>query len=219
MKKSYWIKLAMILTIIAGASWLSFMKPVNLGLDLKGGVYALLEAKPENGQVLDEQAMDRLVEVLDRRVNGLGVAESVVQKSGTNRVIVELPGVKDTEEAVNLIGKTALLEFKLMNDDKSLGETLLTGEAIKSADVSYDQMGRPRISFELNPKGAEVFAKITRENVGKQLAITLDGEVQTAPNINGEIPGGQATIEGNYTLEEAKASHPASCDFSAIQLV
>jgi preprotein translocase subunit SecD len=205
MRKSLVIKLVLIFIILCGAAWLSFVKPTKLGLDLKGGVYVVLEAQSEDGKEIDNEAMDRLTEVLDRRINGLGVAESVVQRSGEKRVIIELPGVEDTEEAIKLIGKTALLEFKLVNDDGSLGETLLTGKDLVKADVSYDNLGRPQIAFELNTDGAEVFAKITRENIGKKLAITLDGEVQTAPVINTEIPGGSGVITGNYTVEEAKA--------------
>ncbi|GLI55574.1 protein translocase subunit SecD [Propionigenium maris DSM 9537] len=206
MKKGFKIRLLLVLAILVGAGWLTFVKSTKLGLDLKGGVYAVLEAVPEGNQVIDDEAMTRLIEVLDRRINGIGVAESVVQKAGENRVIVELPGITDTEEAISLIGKTALMEFKIMNDDGTLGETLLTGSALNKAAVSYDNMGRPQIQFEMNPEGAARFAEITRNNIGKQLAITLDGEVQTAPRINSEIPSGNGVITGNYTVEEAQAT-------------
>src|SRR3712207_842501 len=206
MKSKLMLKLLLVLGILVGAIWLSFSKPTKLGLDLKGGVYVVLEAVPEQGQTLDKDAMGRLIEVLDRRINGLGVAESSVQMAGDNRVIIELPGVDNTEDAVKMVGKTALLEFKLKQEDGSLGETLLTGGSLKKADVSYDNLGRPQIQFEMTPEGAREFAKITRENVGRQLAITLDGEVQTAPVINGEIPSGSGVITGNYTVEEAKAT-------------
>ncbi len=206
MKKGFKIRLLLVLAILVGAGWLTFVKPTKLGLDLKGGVYAVLEAVPEGNQVIDDEAMTRLIEVLDRRINGIGVAESVVQKAGENRVIVELPGITDTEEAISLIGKTALMEFKIMKEDGTLGETLLTGSALNKAAVSYDNMGRPQIQFEMNPEGAAKFAEITRNNIGKQLAITLDGEVQTAPRINSEIPSGNGVITGNYTVEEAQAT-------------
>lgn len=206
MKSKLMLKLALVFAIVAGAVWLSISKPTKLGLDLKGGVYVVLEAVPEAGQKLDSQAMERLIEVLDRRINGLGVAESSVQKAGENRVIIELPGIDNTDDAVKMVGKTALLEFKLKQPDGSLGETLLTGGSLKKAEVSYDNLGRPQIQFEMTPEGAREFAKITRENVGKQLAITLDGEVQTAPVINGEIPSGSGVITGNYTVDEAKAT-------------
>ena len=200
------IRLSLVIVVVIGAIWLSFFKPTKLGLDLKGGVYVVLEAVPEEGVVLDDAAMNRLIEVLDRRINGLGVAESLVQKAGNHRVIIELPGISNTEDAIKMIGKTALLEFKLENADGTLGETLLTGGALKKADVSYDNLGRPQIQFEMNQEGAIRFAEITRNNIGKKLAITLDGKVQTAPMINSEIPSGNGVITGNYTVEEAKAT-------------
>lgn len=200
------MRLSLVVVVVIGAIWLSFFKPTKLGLDLKGGVYVVLEAVPEEGVTLDDSAMNRLIEVLDRRINGLGVAESVVQKAGNNRVIIELPGISNTEDAIKMIGKTALLEFKLENPDGTLGETLLTGGALKKADVSHDNLGRPQIQFEMNQEGAIKFAEITRNNIGRKLAITLDGKVQTAPMINSEIPSGNGVITGNYTLEEAKAT-------------
>ncbi|WP_300356678.1 protein translocase subunit SecD [Fusobacterium sp.] len=200
-----WIRLLLIISILAGAIYMIVKEPVKLGLDLKGGVYAVLEATPEKEEdVIDNETMNSLIEVLDRRINGIGVAESVVQKAGNNRVIIELPGVSDTTEAINMIGKTALLEFKIMDENGNLGPTLLTGGALKKAQVGYGNLGEPQINFEMKPEGAIEFARITRENVGKQLAIVLDGKVQTAPVIRTEIPGGTGSISGNYTVEEAK---------------
>lgn len=197
-------KLFFVLVILVCSWWLAVIKPTKLGLDLKGGVYVVLQAQPEDGTKLDDDAMNRLIEILDRRINGLGVAESVVQRAGMDRVIIELPGITNSDDAVKMIGKTALLEFKIMNDDGSLGETLLTGGALKKAEVSYDNLGRPQIQFEMNIEGAKEFARITRENIGKRLAITLDGEIQTAPSINSEIPSGNGVITGSYTPDEAK---------------
>lgn len=203
--KKLWIRLLLVVAILAGAVWLIMKEPVKLGLDLKGGVYAVLEATPEDGGTeIDDETMNSLIEVLDRRINGIGVAESVVQKAGSNRVIIELPGISDTTEAINMIGKTALLEFKIMDEHGNLGPTLLTGGALKKAQVGYGNLGEPQINFEMKPEGAIEFARITRENVGKQLAIVLDGKVQTAPVIRTEIPGGTGSISGNYTVEEAK---------------
>ena len=200
-----WIRLLLVIAILAGAVCIIMREPVKLGLDLKGGVYAVLEAAPEKeGDIIDNETMNSLIEVLDRRINGIGVAESVVQKAGNNRVIIELPGISDSTEAINMIGKTALLEFKIMDENGNLGPTLLTGGALKKAQVGYGNLGEPQINFEMKPEGAIEFARITRENVGKQLAIVLDGKVQTAPVIRTEIPGGTGSISGNYTVEEAK---------------
>ena len=199
------LRFLLVMVVLVGSLWSIKKEPMKLGLDLKGGVYAVLEATAENpNEEIDSETMDSLIEVLDRRINGIGVAESVVQKAGSNRVIIELPGVKDTKEAINMIGKTALLEFKIMDENGNLGETLLTGGALKKAQVGQGQLGDPQINFELKPEGAVKFAKITRENVGKQLAIVLDGKVQTAPVIKTEISGGSGSISGNYTVEEAQ---------------
>ncbi len=206
MRTKFIMKVILVFGVLIISIWFSMVKPIKLGLDLKGGAYVVLEAIPEGDIKIDNQAMNRLIEVLDRRVNGIGVAESVIQRAGDNRVIIELPGLKDTEEAIALIGKTALMEFKIVGEDGNLGETLLTGSALKEADVSYDNLGRPQITFKMTSEGAEKFAKITRENIGKKLAITLDGVVQTAPQINTEIPSGNGVITGNYTVEEAKAT-------------
>ena len=200
------LRLLFVIAIFIVSLYYSLVKPIKLGLDLKGGAYVVLEAVDDGKTKIDKDAMNRLIEVLDRRINGIGVAESVIQKAGDRRVIIELPGLQNTEDAINLIGKTALMEFKLKNDDGTLGETLLTGSALKKADVSYDNLGRPQISFEMTQEGAAAFAKITRENIGKQLAITLDGVEQTAPRINSEIPSGNGVITGNYTVDEAKGT-------------
>ena len=200
------LRLLFVIAIFIVSLYYSLVKSIKLGLDLKGGAYVVLEAVDDGKTKIDKDAMNRLIEVLDRRINGIGVAESVIQKAGDRRVIIELPGLQNTEDAINLIGKTALMEFKLKNDDGTLGETLLTGSALKKADVSYDNLGRPQISFEMTQEGAAAFAKITRENIGKQLAITLDGVEQTAPRINSEIPSGNGVITGNYTVDEAKGT-------------
>ncbi len=210
MRKKLLVEIVIVLAIGIFAGILTFGTEINLGLDLKGGVYVVLEAQKEadsNGNIaeINSDDMARLVEVLDRRINGLGVAESRVQLSGLDRVIIEIPGVTDTEQAVNMIGKTALLEFKLVGQNGELYETGLTGRDLEKADVSFDQLGRPQISFSLNKDGQDLFGEITKNNIGKQLAITLDGEMQSAPTIQSAIPGGQGQITGSYTLEEAKS--------------
>ncbi|MBZ4682731.1 MAG: preprotein translocase subunit SecD [Fusobacteriaceae bacterium] len=205
MKKNLVFDFVIILIVLLGAAYFAFKKPVKMGLDLKGGAYVVMEAVAEDGKTITSDDMDRLVEVLERRVNGFGVSEAVVQKSGDKRVIIELPGVKDTQKAIETIGKTAFLEFKLVESDGSLTETGVNGKDLKQADVSYDNLGRPQIVFELTVEGAKKFAELTRNNIGRQLAITLDGEIQTAPTIQSEIPGGKGTISGNYTIESAKS--------------
>jgi preprotein translocase subunit SecD len=188
--------LAILLPILA-----LYYKHLNLGLDLRGGTYVVLQADEKTGKV-ESDTMDKVRDIVERRVNSLGVAEPNIQKSGDNRLIVELAGVKNSQAAIDLIGTTAKLEFKLMQEDGSLGETLLTGESIKNATLVQGQLGQPEVSFELNDSGANKFAQITKDNVGKQLAIVLDGKIQSAPKINSEIPGGKGVI----TTGDQKAS-------------
>lgn len=205
MRTGLLVKGIIIILIISIAAWLTFNKEVNLGLDLKGGVYVVMEAQSiEEGKKVENSDMEKLVEVIERRVNALGVAEPVIQRSGDNRIIIELAGFEDPDKAIQLIGKTALLEFKMVKEDGTLGETLLTGKHLKGANVTYDSIAKPQIAFELDLEGAKIFAKITRENINKQLAITLDGKKQTAPVIQSEISGGKGVITGSYSVEEAK---------------
>ena len=204
MKKKLLIEILLVLLFVAGAGYFAFKQKTNLGLDLKGGVYVVLQGIPDEGKEIRTEDMTNLVEVLDRRINALGVAEPRVSISGTDRVIVELPGVEDPEEAVKLIGKTALLEFQLVGKDGKLTKTGLDGRALVKAEAVTGQIGDVQISFELNTEGAKKFAEITRNNIGSQLAITLDGETQTAPTIQSETPGGKGVITGSYTLDEAK---------------
>lgn len=188
----------------------------NLGLDLKGGVYIVIKATPLQDvtttttgtavttREITPQVMDTLQEIMENRINRLGVSEPVIQKSGTDRLIIEIPGIKNPDDAINMMGKTALLEFKIQNDDGTYGPTLLTGKSLVKAEAKIDQMGRPEIAFELDGDGATIFANITRENIGKNLAIFLDGENLTAPKINQEIAGGSGVITGSFKMEEAR---------------
>lgn len=178
---------------------------IRKGLDLKGGVYAILEARPtKDVEVINDEVMDRLIEVVDRRVNGLGVSEANVQRIGEKRVVVELPGYDNPEEALSLIGKTALLEFKLKQSDGTLGETVFTGSRLKKAEIG-NNMGVPEIRFTLDDDGAKEFYELTKKNIGKQLAIVLDGVEQMAPVIKSPIQGGSGVISGSYTLKEAQS--------------
>lgn len=178
--------------------------PINLGLDLKGGTSVVLEAKEENGKKIQPDTMDKVRGIIERRVDGLGVAEPVIQKVGDNRLIVELAGIKNAQEAIDLIGTTAKLEFKIKTGENTYGPTVLDGSAIKNAYVARDSLNRPVIAFELNEEGAAKFAEITRNNREKALAIMLDGKEQSAPVIQSEIPGGSGSISGNFTYEKAE---------------
>ena len=195
-KKSHYVWL--LLVIFVPALILYFNK-VKLGLDLRGGTSVVLQAQGK----IEPDTMSKVKNIIERRVNSIGVAEPVIQLSGNDKLIVELAGIKDPQKAIELIGTTAKLEFRIKNKDGSYGPVLLEGSALKTAGVSKDQVGMPSVSFELNSQGANTFAKITRENIGKQLAIMLDNKEQSAPTINSEINGGSGIITGRFSIEEA----------------
>ena len=200
------LKFAVTLILIAASIY--FIHPLDktmkLGLDLQGGTHVVLKLKETAETPIDQEAMNRVIEVVERRVNELGVTEPIVQSQGKDQVIVQLPGVKDSKQALDTIGKTALLEFKKVNPDGGLGETVLTGAHLKKAQVGYDQYQQPIISIEFDAPGSKQFGQITQESVGKPLAIVLDGKVLSAPIVQEPIAGGKAQITGNRSVEEAQ---------------
>ena len=194
-KKSHYVWLFLVIFVPA---LILYFNKVKLGLDLRGGTSVVLQAQGK----IEADTMSKVRNIIERRVNSIGVAEPVIQLSGNDKLIVELAGIKDPQKAIELIGTTAKLEFRIKNKD-GYGPVLLEGSALKTAGVSRDQVGMPSVSFELNSQGANTFAKITRENIGKQLAIMLDNKEQSAPTINSEINGGSGIITGRFSIEEA----------------
>ena len=194
-KKSHYVWLFLVIFVPA---LILYFNKVKLGLDLRGGTSVVLQAQGK----IEPDTMSKVKNIIERRVNSIGVAEPVIQLSGNDKLIVELAGIKDPQKAIELIGTTAKLEFRIKNKD-GYGPVLLEGSALKTAGVSRDQVGMPSVSFELNSQGANTFAKITRENIGKQLAIMLDNKEQSAPTINSEINGGSGIITGRFSIEEA----------------
>nr|PZN02967.1 MAG: protein translocase subunit SecD [Bacillota bacterium] len=173
-------------------------KAIKLGLDLQGGIYVLLEAKPKEGQTITEEKMNAAREVIWKRVDQLGVAEPIVVRQGENRIRVELPGVKDSQKALEIIGKTASLEF-IGPDEK----VILTGNDVSDAKALYDSLNNPVISLKLNSEGAKKFAEATKKYLGQPIAIVLDGEVISAPIVQAVISNGEAVIEGISSIDEA----------------
>ena len=226
------ILIALGVIIFAVLGMLPIQEKINLGLDLQGGMRLVLKVDtdkiPEEAR---EDAPNRALEVIRNRIDQFGVREPLIQRQGKNAIVVQLPGVTDRDRAIELIGRTALLEFKLVTDDEELiarakdgdipdgyeiktveketlllhKEAVLTGDTLVNAEVSFDQsrFNEPYITLEFNSKGAAVFSELTGKNVGKRLAIVLDGSVHTAPRINEKIPSGRASITGNFTVEEA----------------
>ena len=194
--------------------------PFRLGLDLLGGTHLVYQAdlsKSEN----KADAMQGVRDVIERRVNYFGVAEPLVQISGTDRLIVELAGINDVSQAIQLIGATPFLEFKetkadtqaildaqqkgqRLNEDP-LQSTGLNGKHLKRAAVVFDQQTyQSQVSLELTDEGAKLFAEITKRNLGKIVAIVLDGEVISTPVVQSEIKDGNAVITGKFTPAEVK---------------
>jgi len=204
---------------------------LTLGLDLKGGSQLLYEAdlSQKDPSVTNAEAMSAVIEKIQRRVNQYGTTEPVIQKQGANRILVQLPGVEDIAEAINLIGKTALLEFREQKLDdngnsifdengnpvfkdgpaKAIGrdgeERELTGKYLKSAYINYVELKGYVVVIEWDSEGGYLFEKITERNLNRPLAIFLDNELISAPIVRNiitvETPG---YIEGHFTLDEAQ---------------
>lgn len=182
---------------------------IKRGLDLQGGSRLVYVADLSKISTEDKNnAMDSLKKVIENRINAFGVAEPVIQttKSGDEyRLIVELPGVKNTDEALQLIGKTATLVFKELGE-QDFKPTTLTGKDLKRSDVAFDpNTGAPYISLQFNAEGSKKFEELTTRNVGKPIGISLDEEIISAPKVNEKISGGKAQITGEFTFDEAKA--------------
>ncbi len=237
MNKNLKLRVSIILAVLATSLYFTFPldKRINLGLDLKGGMDIVLKVETEKlAEKVRDDAVLRAMEILRNRIDSMGVGETLIQRQGIDGIIVQLPGVTDREAAMEMIGKVAQLEFKLVNSDpakfkdalagnipdgyelktiKKEHETpiliskdvALNGEAIADARVDFDRsgFGEPKISLSLSSAGSKKFADLTKTHVGEQLAIVLDGEVLSAPNIREPILTGTAEISGSFTFEEA----------------
>ena len=191
--------------------------------------------KPEAARLVQDQALKQNITTLHNRVNELGVAEPVIQQQGADRVVVQLPGVQDTAKAKDIIGRTATLEVRMVNESAEaqaalsggavpfgserylerngapiivFRQVVLTGDNLNDAQAGFDgQTQEPAVHLTLDAKGARIFKDVTRENVGKRMAILLfekgRGEVVTAPVIRSEIGGGRVQISGRMTTQEA----------------
>jgi len=205
------LKLLIILTMIAALGYVSInglkigeykvipvKEGINLGLDLQGGVYVLLEAQENEGQTVTNEKMMGAVEVIRGRVDELGVAEPIIARQGEKRIRVELPGVKDTEKALSIIGQTASLRF--VGPDKSV---VLTGNDVKDARAIYGPNNEPMVSLKLNPEGKDKFAEATEKFLGQRIAIYLDERIISAPVVKNVITAGEAVIEGLPNIDKA----------------
>ena len=195
--------------------------------------HLVVTIKPEAQTKMQDAAVMQNITTLRNRVNELGVAEPIIQKAGIDRVIVQLPGVQDTAKAKDILGRTATLEIRMVDDERDLDaalrgqipfgtelyaergggpllvrkQVLLTGERITDAQPGFDMDSQPAVHISLDNNGSRIFRQLTRENVGKRMAILLidknQAEVVTAPVIREEIGGGRVQISGSMTSTEA----------------
>ena len=204
---------------------INYDQPVKLklGLDLQGGTHLEYQGDLKNidpGARAD--AMNSARDVIERRVNAFGVSEPLVQVSGADRLIVELPGVKDINEAIKLIGETPFLEFReqnpnppatkpdkngqvTVNADDAFKVTGLTGKQLKRATLEFDQRtGEPQVNLKFDAEGTKLFSEITGRNINKRIAIFLDGQILSAPTVQTAISDGVAVISGQFTVAAAR---------------
>lgn len=191
---------------------------LKLGLDLAGGSHLVFETDMTNvPKDKQETALNGVRNVIERRVNLFGVSEPSVQTSkfeGRDRIIVDLPGVTNTEQAIELIGKTAQLAFmevkeipatKTASASATLVPTDLTGADLENANVEFDsQTGKPSIALQFTAEGGKKFEDITGRNIGQQVIIVLDNSVLSQPVVSEKISGGRAQISGSFAIDEAK---------------
>ncbi|HAQ05964.1 TPA: protein translocase subunit SecD [Candidatus Azambacteria bacterium] len=215
-------------------------KPYSLGLDLQGGTHLVYQADLTNIEKKDyASAMDGVRDVIERRVNLFGVSEPLVEVNRVGddwRLIVELAGIKDVNQAIKMIGETPYLEFKeerleqernellekqkgeiekmqkgeapdetILRTDPYFIPTSLTGKYLQRSQLDFDQNTfEPIVTLEFNSEGAALFEEITKRNVGKMVAIYLDGQPISTPKVNEAISGGRAVISGRFAVQEAK---------------
>lgn len=203
-----------LLSVLIGFYVMSKSSDFKLGLDLNGGTHLTYQADVSKLQAADiAPSMDALRNVIEKRVNVFGVSEPLVQVSG-ERLIVELPGVTDIDQAVAMIGKIPKLEFILVKvEQQANGSTTpkliptgITGAQLQHAQVQFDpNTNVPGVILDLNAEGRDLFAKVTKENNGEILGIFLDGEPLSLPTIRQEIKDGKAIISGSMNVKEAQA--------------
>jgi len=202
MNRGSGIKLLVVVLIIAAGIYFSINPIKNqakLGLDLQGGAHVVLQAIPDEGKEITNDDMVKLMAIMRQRVDEFGVSEPVIQREGDDRLIVELAGVDNPDQAIDLLGRTAKLEFQ----DPS-GQVVVSGADLKDAQALIDpNSGLAEISLEFTPEGAKKFGAATARLVGQPLSILLDGKVIQSPNVNEPIMNGQARITGAFTFEEA----------------
>ena len=191
----------------------------ELDLEIKGSNITVLFSK-FGLLTINNSALKQSIEIVRRRIDDVGTKEPTILQRGEKRILVELPGLKDPERIKNLLGKTAKLNFRLVTDNEEFGVDKLVSENGENLNVSKriimsgdnlidsqpnfnSQSNEPTVSFTLDRLGAQKFGRTTTDNVGKRLAIVLDGKIISAPSINEPITGGSGIISGNFSFQEA----------------
>ncbi|MFR8009235.1 MAG: protein translocase subunit SecD [Gordonibacter urolithinfaciens] len=270
-RRNVWLLIATTLLVVG--SIFMFAPPqekINQGLDIQGGLSVVLTAKGENGQAVSTEDMEKSRAIIESRVNALGASEAVVQVQGTDQILVQIPGLTNTEDALDTIGKTGKLEFARLDsftdqDVKTkiengqygneatitdeLGNSLPSGKTehlkvedgtytplVSGANITNVSIGKEKeasadyaVNVKLDGEGTKAFAEATKElapTKGK-IVIILDNEVQSAPAVQSEIPNGDVSITGGYSLDEAKSlqtvlesgSLPVSFEYAQSQTV
>ncbi len=270
-RRNVW--LLILTTLLIVVSVVLFTPPnekINQGLDIQGGLSVVLTAKSTDGEPVTPEDMEKSRAIIESRVNALGASEATVQEQGTDQILVQIPGLSDTEQALATIGRTGSLEFARLDSftDEEVKEAIENGQyagegtvtdefgnafpsgktehlkvepgtytpIVTGADITNVTVGRASetssdyaVNITLNSQGTKAFAEASRELVADHglIVIILDGEVQSAPAVQSEIPNGEVSITGNYTLDEAKnlqtilesGSLPVSFEYAQSQVV
>ena len=270
-RRNVW--LLILTTLLIVVSVVLFTPPnekINQGLDIQGGLSVVLTAKSTDGAPVTPEDMEKSRAIIESRVNALGASEATVQEQGNDQILVQIPGLADTEEALATIGRTGSLEFarldsftdedvkNAIDSGQTSGEGTVTDEfgnafpsgqvehmavepgtytpIVTGADITNVTIGRESegstyysVNITLNSQGAKAFADASRDLVADhgKIVIILDGEVQSAPAVQSEIPNGEVSITGQYSLEDAKAlqtilesgSLPVSFEYAQSQVV
>lgn len=198
---------------------------IKLGLDIKGGVSVTYEVETpvEQNSPQYQDVINQTKSVISQRINSIGLTEPNIYQEGKNRIVVEIPGVSDSKDALEIIGKTAKLEFAQVKNNNFVmqGESynpekmdiIFGGEVVKTSKVVEDRTGKIVVSLSLNEEGAKKFAKATKESIdfinpvtgqkNGQIAIMLDRKVISAPMVSVVISNGECVIQGNFSHQEA----------------